>query len=99
MIDLFIRADSESDMISALDFAGFICGDEITRPYHQDAELDIIGTIYQPTGEVIMAGGEEVPVMSAVPGYHVNVRTTSQEVADKLESLRTYPVTPVRVWA
>ena len=59
----------------------------------------MIGTIYQPTGETSLVDGQEVPVTAPVSGYHVNVRTTSDELATALDAQRTYPVTPVRVWA
>ncbi|MFM4963168.1 hypothetical protein ACK330_10985 [Aeromonas taiwanensis] len=99
MIDLYLKTDSEPELTSALMAAGFSVDEESGALYHPDAALDVIGTIYQPTGEVTLVDGQEVPVMAPVPGYHVNVRTTSDELAAALGALRTYPVTPVRVWA
>lgn len=98
-IDLYLVSDTESDINNALISAGFTMEDGSETLRHPQSEVSVIGTIYRPTGEVVMADGAEVPVMAAAHGYHVNVRTTSQDVADKLESLRTHPVTPVRVWA
>ena len=88
MIDLYLKAGSKSAMTLALKTAGFITDEESGALYHPDAALDVIGTIYQPTGET-----------TPVSGYHVNVRTTSDELATALDAQRTYPVTPVRVWA
>ena len=99
MIDLYLKAGSKSAMTTALKAAGFIQDAESGALYHPDAALDVIGTIYQPTGEVTLVDGQEVPAMAPVPGYHVNVRTTSEELVTALDALRTYPVTPVRVWA
>lgn len=99
MIDLYLKADSEPELTSALMAAGFIADEESGALYHPDAALDVIGTIYQPTGETMTIEGEEIPVTEPVPGYHVNVRTTSETLAASLESFRTYPETPVRVWA
>ena len=99
MIDLYLKADSEPELTSALMAAGFSVDEESGALYHPDAALDVIGTIYQPTGETSLVDGQEVPVMAPVSGYHVNVRTTSDELATALDAQRTYPVTPVRVWA
>lgn len=99
MIDLYLKTDSEPELTSALMAAGFSVDEESGALYHPDAALDVIGTIYQPTGEVTLVDGQEVPVTAPVAGYHVNVRTTSDELATALDALRTYPVTPVRVWA
>ena len=99
LIDLYLKADSKSAMTLALEAAGFIQDPDSGALYHPDAALDVIGTIYQPTGEISLVDGQEVPVTAPVSGYHVNVRTTSEELAAVLDAQRTYPVTPVRVWA
>ena len=99
MIDLYLKAGSKSAMTLALKTAGFIPDEESGALYHPDAALDVIGTIYQPTGETSLIDGQEVPVTAPVSGYHVNVRTTSDELATALDAQRTYPETPVRVWA
>ena len=99
MIDLYLKAGSKSAMTLALKTAGFIQDPDSGALYHPDAALDVIGTIYQPTGETTLVDGQEVPVTTPVSGYHVNVRTTSDELATALDAQRTYPVTPVRVWA
>jgi hypothetical protein len=99
MIDLYLKAGSKSAMTQALKTAGFTQEPESGALYHPDAALDVIGTIYAPTGETLTIEGEEIPVTEPVPGYHVNVRTTSETLAASLESFRTYPETPVRVWA
>ena len=99
LIDLYLKVDNEIDMTAALKAAGFIADEESGALYHPDAALDVIGTIYQPTGETSLVDGQEVPVTAPVSGYHVNVRTTSDELAAALDAQRTYPVTPVRVWA
>ena len=99
MIDLYLKAGSKSAMTLALKTAGFIQDPDSGALYHPDAALDVIGTIYQPTGETSLVYGQEVPVTAPVSGYHVNVRTTSDELATALDAQRTYPVTPVRVWA
>ena len=99
MIDLYLKAGNQSAMTEALKTAGFSQDPDSGALYHPNAALDVIGTIYQPTGETMMIEGEVVPVMAPVPGYHANVRTTSEALATALDALRLYPETPVRVWA
>ena len=58
--------------------------------------LDVIGTIYKPTGETLTdEEGFEYPEMAAIDGYHANL------IADDAEGLPTIdePATPYRVWA
>ena len=98
-IDLNLRAADKAAMTTALKAAGFIQDAESGALYHPDAALDVIGTIYQPTAEVTLVDGQEVPTMAPVSGYHVNVRTTSETLAGALEGLRLHPATPVRAWA
>lgn len=61
------------------------------------ASVDVIGQIYKPTGEMEQTDMGERPVMAAVPGWHVNVRSSTE-----IEALKQYdvaPATPARVWA
>ncbi|MGN5259102.1 hypothetical protein ACTG1L_00440 [Aeromonas hydrophila] len=99
MIDLYLKASSKSAMMLALKTAGFTQDQESGALYHPEAALDVIGTIYQPTGETMTVDGETLPVMAPVPGYHVNVRTSSSDLSVSLSSLFTNPNTPVRKWA
>ena len=65
------------------------------RPLY--AAIDVIGTIYKPTGEMIDTDEGEVPEMEAIDGWHVNVR--HKDEAPELEAFRVYPESPVRGWA
>jgi hypothetical protein len=56
------------------------------------ANIDTISIIYERTG-----GTDEEPVMTALPGWHVNVRVVDEDGA-ALEPFQIYPVTPMRVW-
>lgn len=63
------------------------------------AMVDVIGTIYKPTGQFI-AEDPSIPEMIAVDGYHVNLRGVF--LPENVEALQTFIVTPqmpVRVWA
>ena len=99
MIDLYLKSGSKSAMTLALKTAGFIEDADSGALYHPAAALDVIGAIYAPTGDTSMVEGELVPVTAPVPGYHANVRTTSEALASALDAMRLYPETPVRVWA
>jgi hypothetical protein len=59
--------------------------------------LDIIGTIYAPTGNTLTdEEGMEYPEMQALDGYHANMKAD-----DGIEGLPTIdaPATPYRKWA
>jgi len=60
--------------------------------------VDVIGTIYKPTGKMLESDEGEVPEMAAIPGYHVNARVVSGD-ASALEPYRIVPSNPVRGWA
>lgn len=59
--------------------------------------IDIIGAIYKPTGEVNIVDDVEVPVMEAIDGWHVNVRNYTE--APELHAYAVVPTNPRRVWA
>ena len=60
--------------------------------------IDLIGTVYKPTGEVVVDDdGIEAPVMAPVQGYHANVRVL--DAAPELEAYQVFPQNPVRGWA
>ena len=61
------------------------------------AAIDVIGTIYKPTGEMITTDEGEVPEMAPVEGWHVNVRHTAK--APNLTAYQIFPKSPVRGWA
>jgi len=59
--------------------------------------IDVIGTIYKPTGNFTTVDEVRVPEMAAVAGYHANVR--HNEEAPELDSYVIQVATPARVWA
>ena len=56
-----------------------------------EGSIDTIGVIYERTG-----GTDEEPVMTALPGWHVNVRGPQ---SDTLTPFAVQVSTPHRVWA
>ena len=61
------------------------------------AAVDVIGTIYKPTGKMIQTDEGEVPEMAPLDGWHVNVRHTAE--APELDAYKVTPQNPVRGWA
>jgi hypothetical protein len=61
-------------------------------------QLDIIGTIYVPTGTQEV-DGKEMPVMEAIEGFHANLLADLTEEQKSALPLIDAPATPVRVWA
>ena len=61
------------------------------------ANIDTIGIIYKPTGEMLQGEDGEYPEMAPIEGWHVNVRLVGED-AEALEPFVVEPKTPVRVW-
>jgi hypothetical protein len=63
------------------------------------AAVDVIGTIYKPTGKMLKAkkGEEPAPEMAPLEGWHANVRHTGE--APELDAYKVTPQNPVRGWA
>jgi hypothetical protein len=57
--------------------------------------IDTIGTIYQPTGQINEEGN---PVMAPIAGWYVNVRCEETTAFDNYQ-VDPAPASPVRVWA
>lgn len=66
------------------------------RPNYRN--IDIIGLIYKPTGEVLQGEDGPYPAMAPIPGWHVNVRLMDDESGEALEPFKVEPSTPMRVW-
>jgi hypothetical protein len=103
MQDLYLKFDSQEAAQSVLytvpvsveDAEGVMSDDE-PRPLYLN--IDQVGVIYEPTGELIEQDGFDVQVMQALPGWHVNVRLMPGEDGTPLESYRVHPASPQRVW-
>ena len=70
-------------------------GNEVKTPRY--AAIDVIGTIYAPTGKMIKTDEGEMPEMAALKGWHVNVRHTAD--APELDAYKVEVKTPARGWA
>jgi len=105
MITLYLRTEDRAAMTTALidaDLAAYqqdAEGYELTEEpmaFVGDTQTDVldIGTLYKQTGTE-----KDVPVMTAEPGYHVNVITTDSAVQGKLSTLCIQPNSPQYRWA
>ncbi len=59
--------------------------------------VDVLGTIYKPTGNKLQTPEGEVDEMAPLDGWHANVR--HKEEAPELEQYRVNPKVPQRMWA
>jgi hypothetical protein len=62
------------------------------------ANIDTIGIIYKPTGEMLQGEDGEYPEMAPIPNWHVNIRLVEGEDPEPLEPFLVEPKSPVRVW-
>lgn len=100
-IDLNLKAADKATMLSALQAAGFINDPETGALYHPTSSLQMLppGMVTRPTGDVQVVDGVEIAVREPVPGYHANVRTTSEELAAALAQVTVVVESPQYVWA
>ena len=59
-------------------------------------DLDVIGVISVPTGEIAPMGGA---IVAPIPGWHVNLRCSDGRDLSALVGVTVHPAQPVRVWA
>lgn len=100
MQDFFLKAKDEIEFIASLSEASLLDAQNQQITSTHGLAIDIIGTIYEPTGETFRdeETGEEFPMIQAVEGYHANVRAV--ELPEALQQfVISAPSSPVRVWA
>ena len=68
------------------------------EPRQSYANIDTIGIIYKPTGEMLQGEDGPYPAMAPIEGWHVNVRLAEDEDGAALELFAVTPEQPVRVW-
>jgi hypothetical protein len=97
--DYFLKFADEAEANAALyDEQTNVQGDVVeTVLVPKYAAIDVIGTIYKPTGKMLTTPEGEVPEMAPLEGWHVNVRHTAE--TPELEAFRVFPATPSRMWA
>ncbi len=88
MSDLYLKTDTESEMMYWLSAAGLVT-DGVVQVCGA-ADVYVIGVMYDTTDP-------EKPV--AIPGFHANVRTNDPEIIAKLEPLSCVVNSPSFVFA
>lgn len=93
MYDYYLNTVDEPGMRAALLAAGAATELDGEWVPVQGVDVSVIGLWHERTG-----GTAEEPVMSALPGWHFNVRSV-EPIEWGPEVTVTTPVTPWRVWA
>ena len=118
-VDFYLKLTSESEMPTVLaDFyrqdyvtnvdeegveTQVADGEAYLVTHSHEYAIDVVGTIYEPTGETLTDDeGVAYPEMAPVDGWHVNVRLVGDAMRETVEALdATHGVTPnspSRVW-
>ena len=78
-------------------------GDPYLVKNSRDYALDVVGILYETTGNTITDGDFEYPEQVPMDGWHVNIRLSGDARRADVEALDTaYGVTPAqprRIWA
>ena len=103
MNDRYLKFDDQAQAQAAFEAAGLVVGGKLIIATHSYA-VDVIGTIYRPTGAMVaMAtpnGTVDMAEMEPVAGWHVNMRMIDGELPAALAAFEIpAPATPKRVWA
>ena len=104
MKDYYLKTDTEEALWQVLLEAGLVADNQDPENPgfypKQGIALDVIGTIYKPTGEMLTdEEGNEFPAMAPIPGFHANLRLIGDMDLDTLEPYMVDVKTPTRVWA
>ena len=118
-VDFYLKLTSESEMPTVLaDFyrqdyvtnvdeegveTQVADGDPYLVTHSHDYAIDVVGTIYEPTGETLTDDeGVAYPAMAPIDGWHVNIRLVGDSMRETVEALDTThgvtPNSPSRVW-
>lgn len=87
-MDYYLKAASEAALMTALEAVNAVKSVQVKNEQGEVIEtrwvaapgynLDVIGTVYKPTGNMIQQTVDgrttEVPEVTAVPGFHANLR-------------------------
>ena len=98
--DLFLKFADQAEADAVLFTEQTTVQDDIveTVKVPKYAAVDVIGTIYKPTGKLLPSDdGDAVDEMAPIDGWHVNVRHTDE--APELDAYKVEVKTPARMWA
>ena len=84
MTDYYLKFDAEEQATEMLQDKHF-------------AAIDMIGLIYQGTGQMIESEDGVFEETAPVAGWHVNIRDDAS-LPSELEPYQIFPITPTRGW-
>ena len=90
----FLKFTDEAEAIQSL--TNHRQEDKWTTSFNGTA-LDVIGTVYAPTGNIITQDGMSYPEQAPLPGFHVNLAAESLD--DTLAPFQIFPTNPQRTFA
>ena len=102
--DFYLKLASEADMETVLhDFYKQGEGDTYFVPNTPDYAVDVVGTLYDQTAEPVTTEDGLTDVeMTALDGWHVNIRLLGDAMRETVEALDTLhgvePEVPRRIW-
>lgn len=101
MKNYYLKAADAETMNTVLRVAGLIQETPELVSTAPGVNLDIIGLIYKPTGNLIQGDEISYPEMAPIGGYHANLRAvlTEEQEAALSAILISTPAAPQRVWA
>lgn len=72
-------------------------GNPMLIRFNSQYAIDVVGTVYEPTGGTVGSDGDSWPEMAAIPGWHVNVRILDgTPLPAAFEPFEVFPVNPTR---
>lgn len=103
MLDLYLRAATEAELIAALPWAVNTDGHLVTTSHAY--ALDLIGSVVITPAVYDTSGGPDVAPILVTPAVvdercHANLRLLDESLADQVpEAVRIVVNSPSRVWA
>jgi hypothetical protein len=107
--DYFVKANDRNALLTALTGTSILHTDEDGNQFisgNKAIGVDEVGTIYAPTGNMLVDDeGNEYPEITAVDGYHLNLRKMRDEADSIIQTLEDAdlvidpPATPARKFA
>lgn len=96
--DIYLKFADEAECNAALFDEETVTQDDVVEIVKRPKYLavDVIGTIYKPTGNMLTTDEGDVPEMAPLDGWHANVRETEEK--PELDAWRVTPAAPVRMW-
>jgi hypothetical protein len=78
-------------------------GDPYLVKHSPDHAIDIVGVIYEPTGDMLTDGeGNQYPETAPIDGWHINIRLSGDARRADVEAIDALygvtPNSPSRVW-